>query len=141
MKTCFRSRARTRADRCIESIMKRSGPIARRFPLRRSPMKRRPRRARPGLDDRRYLAFVRTLRCCVLGCRSKTQSHPHHITGAGMAMKANDRDTMPLCATHHRELHEFSGYFDGWTREQRHQWQLDRIRSTQTEHLIQKGAA
>ena len=32
--------------------------------------------------------------------------HVHHETGAGMALKASDFETMPLCPTHH----QFGGY-------------------------------
>lgn len=51
----------------------------------------------------------------------------HHETGAGMALKANDRRTIPLCHRHHMDFHDHRGYFWNWTKEERRQWQDDRI--------------
>ena len=127
--------------------MRRYAPLARKTPLRsasklkrggalaRSPMKRRPRKARPGLDDARYLRFVRALPCCAprridgfgwSGCYGIVEAH--HLTGAGLSRKANDNETVPLCSKHHKNLHEFTGPFRDMTREQRRDWQLNQIR-------------
>ena len=127
--------------------MKRSGylkrtPLARgTSQLTRTPFARKARKARPD-DDRRYLEFVRSLRCGVFGgCTSPYNAHAHHLTGAGMGRKASDRETMPLCAAHHRELHEFKGHFAGWTRERRLAWQLMKIKETQARYERERGAA
>lgn len=110
--------------------------------LQRSPMRRRPRKARPG-DDRRYLAFVRGLPCCVpgtpRGCFWGVEAH--HLTGQGMALKADDRQTMPLCGAHHDDLHGFKGPFAGMTRAQRRAWQLAAIEATQALWRAREGAA
>jgi hypothetical protein len=37
--------------------------------------------------------------CCVCGT---WPVEVHHITGAGMALRASHFDTIPLCPTHHR---------------------------------------
>jgi hypothetical protein len=110
-------------------------------------MRRKRRRAKPG-DDARYLAFVRKLTCCAPdlpsgwpGSPCAGRMHAHHITGAGAGMKAGDRDTMPLCARHHFALHEFREEFEGWTREQRRDWQLEQIRRTQALWEREKGRA
>jgi hypothetical protein len=49
------------------------------------------------------MAKVAQLPCCVCGA---WPVHVHHKTGAGMALKASDFDTMPLCPLHH----QFGGY-------------------------------
>jgi hypothetical protein len=89
-------------------------------------MQRHKRKPRPGLDDRRYLDFIRRQPCCAPACVARPPSHAHHITGAGMALKADDKDTMPLCARHHSELHELRGAFRV-TRSERLIWQCQQI--------------
>lgn len=122
--------------------MKRS-PLKRKSSLKaRSPMKKRPRRPRGDADDPGYLEFVRTLPCCAPGCfrrfrhgqRLVWHIEAHHVTGAGMGKKARDDEAMPLCRQHHRDLHEFTGPFAGWTREVRQQWQLAKIADTRAAH-------
>lgn len=109
--------------------MKRGGP------LRRSRIKKRPRKPRGDADDPKYLAFVRTLPCCCPWCvsipgRFSSPVVAHHLTGAGMARKARDDESMPLTPDHHRALHEFTGPFAGWDRLMRQQWQLAKIADT-----------
>ena len=58
--------------------------------------------------DPKHLTFVRSCGCCVPGCRSRTAVHAHHVRtskNSGMGMKPSDRETVPLCAEHHQELH------------------------------------
>jgi len=56
----------------------------------------------------KYLAYVRTLPCCV--CNKPGPSEPHHIKGvggfSGAGLKAPDYASMPMCATCHREMHD-----------------------------------
>ena len=78
--------------------MKRGGPVrARKGQARRSRAWRSPQ----------YLAWVRTLPCCVCGAQGGNEAH--HIKGvghhSGAGMKAGDDLSMALCAEHHRELH------------------------------------
>lgn len=80
--------------------------------------------------DPEYLAFIRELPCCapsVAECQSPAPQHPHHSTGAGMGLKAKDRETMPLCWRHHRAFHEGKGPFDGWSRDERRLWQEQQV--------------
>jgi hypothetical protein len=69
---------------------------------------RRPKRKRP--RDEVHLDYVRSLPCCVPGCRSFGESDPHHIrtaATAGTGMKPNDMGhTIPLCHAHHIEHHQ-----------------------------------
>jgi hypothetical protein len=87
-------------------------------------MRRKPRRDRGELDDKRYLDFIRRQRCCA--CGALPISHAHHVTGAGMALKAADRDAIPLCARCHADLHEFRHAFHV-SREVREAWQRKQV--------------
>lgn len=44
-----------------------------------------------------------------------------------MSQKAHDYEAMPLCWLHHRQLHELSGHFKGWTGEQLDLWQMAQV--------------
>ena len=54
-------------------------------------------------------------------CAGPTDAH--HRTGAGLALKANDRETFPLCHKHHMDFHSGRGIFRDWKRETRKTWQ------------------
>lgn len=56
------------------------------------------------LRSRAWLAYVRSLPCLV--CRTRRDVDAAHIGPHGLAQKASDDQTVPLCRTHHRELHE-----------------------------------
>ena len=58
-----------------------------------------------GLKDKAYLEWIRSLSCVV--CDS--QGHPQtsiteaaHVGERGLSQKCSDRETIPLCAGHHR---------------------------------------
>ncbi len=57
--------------------------------------------------DKAHLKRVAALPCCAyraIGLPRRygtVVAYHNHMTGAGMAMKADDRDTMPLCEHHH----------------------------------------
>lgn len=112
--------------------MKRGGYLKRGAPIQRSPMKRA-RKVRKHGGDAAYLRFVRSLGCCAPGCTALRASEAHHRTGAGLALKAHDRETMPLCGPMgcHQDFHDGRGAFRGWTREERAAWQDAQIRTTQ----------
>ena len=62
------------------------------------------------LRSKKYLQAVRELPCCICW----QDSVAHHIVGHGyskMGGKAGDDMTMPLCHTHHMELHS-KGYYE-----------------------------
>lgn len=116
--------------------MKRSGPIKRKTALRsgpsslsRKPIRKKRRKSRGDADDPAYLALVRKLPCCVFrGCNGAIEAH--HLTGAGMGLKARDDETMPLCQLHHLCLHQLLGPFAEWDRDYLKTWQLARVEET-----------
>lgn len=88
--------------------MKRT-PLARKSPLKaKSPMKRKSRRKQSAKQKEarwrspKYLAWVRTLPCCV--CNATGGVAAHHLTGmynaSGMGLKAPDSLAMPACDPH-----------------------------------------
>lgn len=105
--------------------MKRSKPIARTSSLKRSRMRRRIGTRAPELRDEPYLQWIRKQPCCA--CDKAAPSHAHHVTGAGLALKAHDRDTMPVCPSCHDDLHRFAGRFEGFSRADRATWQWKQI--------------
>lgn len=48
-----------------------------------------------------YLKFIRSLPCCACGGRGPSEAA--HGKAAGMALKGDDFEAMPLCAACHRE--------------------------------------
>ena len=57
------------------------------------------------MRDRDHLKFVTTQPCLVCG---RSPSDAHHLKfaqGRALARKVSDEFTVPLCRTHHRELH------------------------------------
>jgi hypothetical protein len=72
-----------------------------------------------GLKDKKYVAFVGSLPCVVCESRLKRSDGyiPHsgtvwvcqvgrsevaHVGDRGLSQKSSDRETIPLCAEHHR---------------------------------------
>lgn len=59
------------------------------------------------------LAWVHSFDCCIgVGCGGPIQAHHllrPWIGTRGMAMKADDRNLVPLCMHHHHELHFIFG--------------------------------
>jgi len=109
--------------------MKRT-PLERKSPLRaKAPMNRkREKRSAPKrrtIDTRwrspAYLAWVRTLPCCVCGA---SPCDAHHMVGmhgvGGMGLKAEDSMAMPLCRACHMELHREPGWLQHQPRWLRH---------------------
>ncbi len=63
-----------------------------------------------------HLRFVARQPCAVCG---KGRSQAHHITFAqprALGRKVSDEFTVPLCAKHHRELHDSGSEKDWWRR-------------------------
>lgn len=58
------------------------------------------------LRDKKYLEWVRTLRChcCVADWLQQVKrTEAAHVGLRGLSQKCSDRETIPLCARHHRE--------------------------------------
>ena len=112
--------------------MIRSKPIARgkRIKARRDKPRRRP----VEVTDKAYLAFVRTLPCA--RCGLVGASHAHHAGFRGLGQKCPDRQTIALDADCHRDWHDCTGLFAGWTRERRAEWSRAAIEVTQAAYKI-----
>ena len=67
-------------------------------------------RIRPGRDiNKPFLVWVSKQPCCVCGCYP-CQAH-HRLTTASRRKygKSHDHEAVPLCFTHHQELHDKVG--------------------------------
>lgn len=60
--------------------------------------------------DAAYLDWIREFPCalCPLGTQ-RSQTEAAHVGVRGLSQKSSDRETIPLCAEHHR-LHKFSAH-------------------------------
>jgi hypothetical protein len=66
-----------------------------------------------------HLRYVATQPCVICG---RSPSHPHHVRYAqsrGIGLKVSDEFVVPLCAIHHRQLHQ--------TTKEREWWQARRM--------------
>lgn len=96
--------------------------------------------------DPAYLSFIRSLPCCAPDAKRgfpwvrDTASHckgaieAHHQTGSGLALKAPDRWSMPLCQRHHRAFHDARGVFSHWDKARRKEWQKQMVDHYQALH-------
>lgn len=78
---------------------------------------------RKPIRDKAHLQFVRELPCLV--CDYPPPSDPHHLksgTDGSMASKPSDSFVLPLCRTHHTELHNRGEktFFNGQVGDARH---------------------
>ena len=67
------------------------------------------------LRDKAHLRFVASQPCLVCG---RQPSDPHHLQFAqprALGLKVSDEFTVPLCRSHHRELHQFGNEKSWWT--------------------------
>ncbi len=112
--------------------MKRSGPLKRKTPLartcalKRSPFRRKPPPPNRAGSDPAHLAVIRALPCAVCGSRLRVAAH-HSTVGRGLSRKTSDHETLPLCSKHHREFHDATGYFAGWDKRSRRDWQRQAV--------------
>jgi hypothetical protein len=128
-------------------------PVVReRKPLRRTSRLRakrwgiRPRRPRrldgPGSDPAR-LDWVRAQPCVLLRwrlwpCEGRTEAH-HAGRKPGVALKAGDETTVPLCRRHHRQVTDHTGPFAKQTREAMRVLQDEWIAETTARYLGHGG--
>ncbi len=66
------------------------------------------------LRDKAHLKFVASQPCLVCG---RQPCDPHHLRFAqprAIGMKVSDEFTVPLCRTHHRQLHQIGDERDWW---------------------------
>ena len=87
----------------------------------------------------RHLDWLRRQKCAVDGCNVH-QCEAHHRTHKrGMGQRSHDRYAIPLCAQHHRDIHNLKGYFSGWTRLERqafHDSQLSRYQPSMVQEEV-----
>lgn len=81
-------------------------------------------------EDPEYTAAVRRLPCKGPKCERRLAAQAHHRTGAGMAQRAHDHLSMPLCVFCHHNFHAAAGEFKGWGKLRRDCWQDEKIRDT-----------
>jgi hypothetical protein len=66
----------------------------------------KPNRNKPKrYKDEKHLNHVRSMRCCACGCRPVEAHHLLRDVVRGTGLKAGDNWVIPLCSSHHRELH------------------------------------
>jgi ERF superfamily len=68
------------------------------------------------LRDKEHRRFVSRQPCLVC---SRSPSDPHHLRFAqprALGRKVSDEFTVPLCRTHHREIHRYGDEVSWWTR-------------------------
>ena len=68
------------------------------------------------LRDKGHLAFVAGQPCLVCGRRPTQAHHLKFAQPTAMAMKVSDEFTLPLCATHHDQLHKTGDERAWWAR-------------------------
>lgn len=111
-------------------MLRQKTPLKRKAPLRRTAMKKRPKRRKVTVQGKAYMAWVASLPCSVLNLHCKGRITAHHCQGhewRGMAQKASDFDTIPLCEGHHL-FGKFSIESMG-----RHPWEA--LHGSQHQHL------
>jgi hypothetical protein len=79
------------------------------------------RQRQPRDRNETHLAFIRTLPCLL--CNNNISTEAAHVRMAdrsvakpmtGIATKCDDRFTVPLCGTHHRQQHEHGNEGHWW---------------------------
>ena len=85
-------------------------------------------------EDPTYTTWLREQPCCVdHECQGPVQVH--HITGAGLALRAHDWEGMPLCLLHHSQLHDARGYFRLMKKDEKRAWQRHQVAAARLRYL------
>lgn len=84
--------------------------------------------------DREYMLAVKRMPCCApsgvpVSCFGPVQAD--HAGRRPVGRKCDDRETIPLCAKHHRQRTDYTGIFGGWDAERMRAWCDERIAETQ----------
>ena len=74
------------------------------------PIEKGPSRIR----DEEHLKFVANQPCLVCGRRPAQAHHLRHAQPRALSKKVSDQWTVPLCAIHHRELHDYGNEPHWW---------------------------
>jgi hypothetical protein len=104
--------------------VKRGGWIPRHTPLKAARAAKR-RVAPDRVRDPAHLAKVRKLPCIVgltyPGCKGANQAS-HDDNGKGAGLKTSDTTCCSMCAAHHQQWTDHTGWCKGWSRESRRVW-------------------
>jgi hypothetical protein len=87
------------------------------------------------LRDKAHLKFVASQPCLVCG---RSPSDPHHLRFAqprAIGLKVSDEFTVPLCRTHHRQLHQVGNEVAWWENQKIDSLETARRLWEQTHHL------
>lgn len=88
-------------------------------------------------EDSSYLSRIRKQDCQKCGRRP---CQAHHRTGAGMALRAHDHETISLCVECHASIHELThGEFSGWTKGELREWQREAVESNRRRFGLEDG--
>ncbi len=68
------------------------------------------------LRDKTHLRFVAKQPCLVCGRQPCDAHHLRFAQSRGLSLKVSDEFTVPLCRTHHRELHRTGRESDWWAK-------------------------
>jgi len=114
-------------------------------PQRNDYMKRKPAK-RAATTDYARMARVRELPCCApadlrypcgpwhqddeTGRWKLVMQANHAGRKPGMALKADDDTTIPMCLLHHGQYTDGNGVFKGWTKSGRQAWREEKISET-----------
>lgn len=78
-------------------------------------------------EDPHYIAWIKQQPCAVMFCRGHPIEAHHRIQERYSQHRVHDTETIPLCAAHHHELHQFgiqtfrAAYeYDEWREVARH---------------------
>jgi len=87
-------------------------------------------------DDPEYIRWLKGRPCRECGARVTA---PHHRTGAGMGLRAPDREAMDLCGDGvrgcHGSIHHLTlGPFKGWDKERRREYEAEAVRQLNEEY-------
>lgn len=77
--------------------------------------------------DLKRLKWIRSLPCVFHSRACVGDVEAHHRTGAGLALKAPDDETMPLCSLHHKQRHDATGPFHEMTKAERKTWEAEMV--------------
>lgn len=75
-------------------------------------------------DDKPYADWLRAFRCHMC---SGLPVELHHKTGFGLALRASDREAIPLCRSCHQQFHHASGRFRYMNKQERKAWQAEAV--------------
>lgn len=93
------------------------------------------------MKDPKRLAWARALPCCLFHstdfgpCQGPVEAH--HPTGAGLALKADDSKSYPLCRRHHRDRHDATGAFHDMDKATRKLWEAEMVEKYQDLYAAQ----